>query len=113
MRCWSKWFSPRVTRRARVGWSAVLVGAALGIGCVRAERVKGPNGRPDWWRISCASGDDECYRKAREICAHGFRVAPLGGGDSVADTQCRQSAYEAEFDVTTSCVGSLLVECMP
>jgi hypothetical protein len=88
--------------------------ATLAIGCVHVERANGPDGHADWWRISCPGRDDDgCYEKAREVCPHDYRVAPVAESERKDDSQCFRTAYEAEFNVSKSCQGTLLIKCEP
>jgi hypothetical protein len=99
----------------RIGSVGVVVaGAAVTIGCVHVERATGPDGYPDWWRISCPGRDDDgCYAKAHRVCPRHFRIAPIPESERRVDSQCHRTLYEVEFNVSKSCRGTLLIKCEP
>lgn len=99
-----RWFPPDLA----------LVSALVTAGCVHVERATGPDGRGDWWRISCSGRDDDrCYARAHEVCPSHYRVAPVPESERRVDSQCFRTAYEVEFNVSKSCQGALLIRCEP
>jgi len=55
----------------RSRWFAATFVVAL-VGCtVRAYPVSGPDGT-QWWSITCSQGQDNCWRKAGQLCPGGY-----------------------------------------
>lgn len=44
-----------------------------------ATRARGPDGRDDWWHISCRDSHEACNDKAKAVCENGFEVAKNTG----------------------------------
>lgn len=91
-----------MVRQPHVGFLLVCFLAA----CAEAAPVRGPDGEPGWYAISCRRDQGYCREKAGEMCPRGYITAESNGRNGFVMTSNKYGTY-----ASTTYHGEMLVKC--
>jgi hypothetical protein len=92
-----------------IGWAIV---AALGVSACGAESqpVRGPDGEPGWYSVSCRRDMGNCEEEAGNLCPRGYVTASESERDHPV-VYSTYNAYGGSTYVGHKFRGHLLIKC--